>query len=154
MIGLVTPRAVGAGAEAAGWACRLRVDGGGEVASFPFSPYSSLGGFLGELMEEEWKASEGCCPSIPLSVAPHQAPLCHPPVALDPAARCAPLSSRLACARRTNLWKGAGGSYFAQVSALDPFFTYFFSLSEKCFYFVLSCLIFRSCVCTCDCTLI
>lgn len=58
-------------------ACRLRVQGCAEVPSIsPSSLYSSLGGFLGELMEEEWKASEGCYPSIPPSVVPDQASLC------------------------------------------------------------------------------
>lgn len=67
----------------------------------PFSLSSSLGGFLGELMEEEWKASESCYPSIPPSVVPHQASLCHPPVAPDPAAGPAVLCLHGACASAT-----------------------------------------------------
>lgn len=50
----------------AGWGCL----GGAEAAFLSFSsPWSSLGGLLGELMEEERKVS-GRCPRILPSVAP------------------------------------------------------------------------------------
>ncbi|KAL1784504.1 hypothetical protein HispidOSU_014046 [Sigmodon hispidus] len=45
--------------------------GGAEAASLsPSSPWSSLGGLLGELMEEERKAGACPCPRILSSVAP------------------------------------------------------------------------------------
>lgn len=132
MAGLVAGHAVGAGAEAAAWG--LPTEASRSRFPFPFLSLLFSGWSLGELMEEEGKASEGCCPSIPPSVAPHQAPLRHPPVAPDPLGRPAPGCLHGACASASLRQEDQPlevGLVFCPGFSPDPFLTcIFFSLGE------------------------